>query len=81
MLGFDLLDTWIGEPDRVDHSAIELGDAWRARAKPALDAHRLRHQTAKRVEIDDVGKLPPISGCASSKQHRILKLDSRGGDC
>src|SRR5207253_11489640 len=66
MLGFDLLDTAIREPNRVDHSALELGYAWRPCAMAALDAHRLRHQTTQSIEINYVGQLPPIGSCASS---------------
>jgi hypothetical protein len=47
----------------------------------ALDTHRLGDESAKRIEIDDARQLTTVGSRASGKQHRILKFDSRGGDC
>jgi hypothetical protein len=48
---------------------------------PPLDAHGLGDQSSQRVEIDNARQLPTVGSRASGKQHRILKFDSRGGDC
>jgi len=48
---------------------------------PALHTYCLRDESSQRVEIHDTGEFPTVGGRASGKQHRILKFDSRGGDC
>jgi hypothetical protein len=48
---------------------------------PSLDTNCLGDESSQRVEIDDARQLSTVSSGASGKQHRILKFDSRGGDC
>jgi hypothetical protein len=48
---------------------------------PSLDTNSLGDESSQRVEIDDARQLSTVGSRASGKQHRILKFDSRGGDC
>jgi hypothetical protein len=47
----------------------------------AFDTHRLGDESPERVEIDHARQLAAVGSGASGKQYRILKFDSRGGDC
>src|SRR6476660_9036266 len=81
MLVANLLGTGIGEPDSVDHSAVEFGDSWCPRPLSRLQTHGFGDKPANSIEVDDARQLTPVSGGASGKQNRILELDPRGGDC
>jgi hypothetical protein len=48
---------------------------------PPLDTDRLGDEPSESVEIHDARQLSTVGSRASGKQHRILKFDSRGGDC
>jgi hypothetical protein len=48
---------------------------------PALDTDGLGDESSQSVEIHNARQLPTVGSRASGKQHRILKFDSRGGDC
>jgi hypothetical protein len=48
---------------------------------PALDTNGLGDESSQSVEIDNPRQLATVGSRPSGKQHRILKFDSRGGDC
>jgi hypothetical protein len=81
MLSLYFLNAGIRQPDSVDHAALEFSDAWGARSVTTLDTHRLGDESSERVEIHNARQLTTVGSRASGKQHRILKFDSRGGDC
>jgi hypothetical protein len=81
MLRLHFVYTGIGEANSVDHAALEFSYAWGSRSMPALDTDSLGDESSQSIEIDDTRKLPTVRSGASGKQHRILKFDSRGGDC
>jgi hypothetical protein len=48
---------------------------------PALDTNSFGDESSQSVEVDNARQLSTVGSGASGKQHRILKFDSRGGDC
>ena len=70
----------VGEPNRVDHAALELCHARCARAVAPLDAHGLGNESAEFFDVDYSRQLSAIGGSARGQQNRILKVDPRGVD-
>src|SRR5690606_26053780 len=68
------------ESDGVDHAAGEVADAWRGSTLPRLQAHRLRHEPADRLEVHDIGELAPVRGGAGGEQDGILESQPGGLD-
>jgi hypothetical protein len=63
-VGRDRLDAGVGEPDRVQHPAHELGDPGTAMAWARLGGDRFGDDAAQRIEIDDAVNFPPETGRA-----------------
>jgi hypothetical protein len=66
----------IGEADGVDHPSRELGDARCRIALSWLDAHRLGHEPAYGVELDDARQLVAVAGRAGGEHDRVLEGES-----
>ena len=69
----DALHARISESHGVQHPAAKLGDAQRRMALPRLRRHRLRHDAAQKIEVDDAIELAPKAGGAGSKEYRVLE--------
>src|SRR5690348_11473159 len=65
----------IGEPDRIYHSLIELGDARRRIALPGLDGDRLGRKTTELLERDHLRDLLAIARGPRCEDDRILKRE------
>ena len=63
----------IRQPHRVDHPAVELGDARRRRAESRLQTHRLRDDATETIEVDHLVQLFAIGGGAGGEQNRVLE--------
>src|SRR5439155_10486909 len=69
----DLGESRIGEADGVDHAPIEFGNTRLGGSGARLDADRLRHEAADRVQIEDVFELGTIARSAGGENDWITK--------